>query len=81
MLMKNANHSDAAAAKIAWRGHISRQADKLDVHQQPAKYRARRQPRKAAGAAMLPALRPALLAPPRARYEMSRTPRWRVIIS
>lgn len=81
MLMKNANPSDVAAEKITWRGHVSRLADKLDMRKQRAKYRARRQLHKVVDDTMRPALWPALPAPPRARYETSRMPHRRVIIS
>lgn len=71
----------ADAGKICWRGHVSRLACKLNVSSQRGKYRAHRQLHRVVDGAMRPVLWPALPAPPRARYEMSRTPRRRVIIS
>lgn len=70
----------AGAGKITWRGHVSRLACKPNVSRQRGKYRARRKMQRVVGCAMCPALQPAL-PPPRARYEMSRMPRRRVINS
>jgi hypothetical protein len=81
--LRRAARVDAAAdvGKIAWRGHVSRQAGTLNVRKQCGKYRTRRQLHKVVDGAMPPALWPVLSAPLRGRYEMSRMPRRRVIIS
>lgn len=79
--MKITNRSDETAGKIAWRGHVSRLVGKCNVGQQRGEYRARRTLHHAVDSVVRAALRSALPAPPRARYEMSRKPRWRVIIS
>jgi hypothetical protein len=71
----------AGAGKVGWRGHVSRLASKPNVSGQRGKYRARQQLHRVVDGAMRPALWPVLPAPPRARYEMSRTPHRRVIIS
>lgn len=71
----------ASAKKIAWRGHVSRQADVSNATQQRRKYRARRKPPKVVDGSMRAALRSTLQAPLRARCEMPRKLRWRVIIS
>ena len=71
----------AGAGKTDWRGHVSRLSSKPNVSKQRGKYRVRRQLHRVVDGAMRPALWPALPAPPWTRYEMSRTPRRRVIIS
>ena len=75
------NEHATEVGKIAWRGHVSRLANKLNVRTQRGKYRVRRQLHKLVDGRTPPALWPALPAPLRGRYETSRMPRRRVIIS
>lgn len=67
--------------KIAWRGHVSRHAGNRNVLEKRGRYRARRQPHMVVDGSTYPALWPTSPAPLRSRCEMSRMPRWRVIIS
>lgn len=81
--LRRAARASAAAdvEKIIWRGHVSRLAGNRDVLEKRGRYRARRQLHIVVDGSTCPAPWRVPPAPPRGRYEVSRMPQRRVIIS